>query len=174
MMYPFIVAYFFLLMRYVKHYFQSSLTISFKNRSSVAPKSSLTPVTRKVDCPYEYLLNLYGKNHFKKIFNFLTPELQTADAELYNLALEVLDTVHFGAILVDDIADESTLRKGEVAAHRIYGSSETVNRAYLVIFNAILKCQRKRPEAVPFILDCITDIHQGIFQDQSVTNKAWC
>lgn len=160
-MYPFIVAYFIILIRYVKHYWQSSVAISFK-RQPWGLKTPVTEVTRKFDCPYEYLLNAYGKNHFKKIFKFLAPDLQAIDPELFALALEVLDTVHFGAILVDDIADESTLRKGQVAAHRIFGSSETINRAYLVIFKSILKCQQRKPETIPFILDCVTDIHQGI------------
>ena len=124
---------------------------------------------RSFDCPYDYLLNIYGSQHFRKIVSFLNPGLQDQDAKLYGLVLEILDAVHFGAILVDDIADNSMLRKSEVAAHRIYGSSETINRAYLKIFDVITKCQKERPELMPFILESITEIHQGI----SVTMLNW-
>lgn len=161
-MYSFIVTYIAVFIRYLMHYLQSSVIISFKKRPTLEQKTPPVQATQTFDCPYEYLLNTYGPNHFKKIINFLNPELQVADTELYDLALEILDAVHFGAILVDDVADDSMLRKGKVAAHRIYGSSETINRAYLVIFNAIMKCQRKKPRVVPFILGCITEIHQGI------------
>lgn len=130
-------------------------------KKGCSEKSAPADSGRTFECPYDYLLNTYGPHHFKKIISFLKPNLQEEDPQLYNLVLEVMDTVHFGAILVDDVADESMLRKGKVAAHRIYGSPETINRAYLVILNAMMKCQRERPELVPFILDCITEIHQG-------------
>ncbi|KIN03252.1 hypothetical protein OIDMADRAFT_120217 [Oidiodendron maius Zn] len=77
-----------------------------------------------------------------------------------------MDAIHFGAILVDDIADGSILRKGRTAAHHIYGSSETINRAYLRIFEVVEKCRATKPEAVPFILDNLTQIHKG--QDDSL------
>ncbi|KAF1978686.1 terpenoid synthase, partial [Bimuria novae-zelandiae CBS 107.79] len=79
---------------------------------------------------------------------------------------EILDTIHFGAILVDDIADRSELRKGRVAVHHIYGSTETINRAYLVIFKTLVKCQKESPRLVPFVLEALTEIHQG--QDDSL------
>ncbi|KAF2462742.1 terpenoid synthase [Lindgomyces ingoldianus] len=121
---------------------------------------------RSFDCPYDYLLSIYGPHHFKKIIANLSPNLEHDDPHLYLLVLEVMDAIHFGAILVDDVADDSMLRKGHKSAHRIYGASETINRAYLIILNVVMKCQRERPELVPFILDCVTGIHQG--QDDSL------
>lgn len=144
------------------YHIQSLILAQFMKYFFLASRALPPPTIRKVDCPYEYLLHTYGTNHFQKIIDFLTPELRAADVELHGLVLEVLDTVHLGAILVDDVADNSMLRKGEIAAHRIYGSSETINRAYLVIFNATVKCQHRRPDMVPFIFGCIAEIHQGI------------
>lgn len=132
-----------------------------------AVKPDCRPTKRAFECPYEYLLHTYGPHHFKNIISFLRPNLKETDPQLFDLALEVLDAVHFGAILVDDVTDNSKLRKGQPAAHHIYGSSEVVNRAYLVILNAMMKCQRTRPELVPFILGCITEIHQGSFGHSS-------
>jgi geranylgeranyldiphosphate transferase len=143
-------------------YFSSLL----KNAFGSGSKALAEKAPPNFECPYDYILNIYGHHHFQRIVNYFKPKLQKKDPQLNNLILEVLDAVHFGAILVDDVADNSTLRKGQIAAHRIYGSSETINRAYLVIFRAILKCQRERPEVVPFLLDCITEIHQG--QDDSL------
>jgi hypothetical protein len=112
-------------------------------------------------CPYEYILNVYGNNHFKKIIQLLDPSLQHEDPSWYELILEIMDAIHFGAILVDDVADNSMLRKGHTAAHRIFGSSETINRAYLRIFQVIEKCRIAKPSAVSFILDNLTQIHKG-------------
>ena len=113
------------------------------------------------DCPYEYILQVYDKHHFATLVNVLNPQLGTQDPVLYQLVLDMMDAVHFGAILVDDVADNSTLRKGRLAAHKLYGSSETINRAYLRIFEIIEKCRRLRPAMIPFILQNLTEIHKG-------------
>lgn len=113
------------------------------------------------DCPYEYILGVYGRNHFENIVNNLDPDLKTRDSALFALTLEIMDAIHFGAILVDDIADNSMLRKGKPAAHLLFGSSETINRAYLRIFEVITKCVRERPSLVPFILENLSQIHKG-------------
>jgi geranylgeranyldiphosphate transferase len=112
-------------------------------------------------CPYEYIINIYGKNHFAKIVRLLDPTLEHQDPVSFALILEIMDAIHFGAILVDDVADNSMLRKGQTAAHRIYGTAETINRAYLVIFQVIEKCRIVKPSSIPFILDNLTQIHKG-------------
>lgn len=115
----------------------------------------------RVTCPYEYILQVYGRNHFAKFVDTLNPDLKLQDTVLYGLTLEVMDAIHFGAILVDDIADRSLLRKGRPAAHCLYGSSETINRAYLRILEAVLRCLAERPSLVPYILTNLTQIHSG-------------
>ncbi|ATZ50193.1 Bcpax1 [Botrytis cinerea B05.10] len=117
-------------------------------------------------CPYEYILDVYGPGHFTKILQILDPGLENNDPKWYQLILEIMDAIHFGAILVDDVADNSHLRKGRIAAHRIYGTAETINRAYLRIFEVIEKCRSAKPSAIPAILDNLTQIHKG--QDESL------
>lgn len=130
-------------------------------------KSRSLPVAfNDSNCPYEYILEVYGRNHFDNIVNNLDPELQTRDPVLFALTLEIMDAVHFGAILVDDVADNSMLRKGKPAAHVIFGSSETINRAYLRICEVIEKCVKERPSLVPFILENLRQIHKGIWLTQ--------
>ena len=113
------------------------------------------------DCPYEYILQVYGKHHFTTLVNVLNSQLKTQDPIQYQLILDIMDAVHFGAILVDDVADNSVLRKGKLAAHKVYGSSETINRAYLRIFEVIENIRRQRPAMIPFILQNLTEIHEG-------------
>lgn len=114
------------------------------------------------NCPYEYILGVYGRNHFENIVKNLDPDLQTRDLALFALTLEIMDAIHFGAILVDDVADNSMLRKGKPAAHLLFGSSETINRAYLRICEVLEKCVKERPSLVPFILENLRQIHKGI------------
>lgn len=114
-----------------------------------------------VECPYEYILQVYGRCHFKKIVNILDPTLEARDPSLFRLILELLDSVHFGAILVDDVADNSILRKGKPAAHHIYGTSETINRAYLRLSEVINICIKQRLSMIPHIFDNLTQIRKG-------------
>ena len=123
--------------------------------------SANSTVRSEVTCPYEYILRIYGSNHFSKFIDTLKPDLRIQDPVLFGLTLEVMDAIHFGAILVDDIADHSLLRKGEPCAHRLYGSSETVNRAYLRILEIINKFLVQRPSLVPYILTNLEQIHKG-------------
>lgn len=129
----------------------------------------------EVTCPYEYILRIYGPNHFSKFIDTLKPDLRLQDPVLFGLALEVMDAVHFGAILVDDIADHSLLRKGEPSAHRLYGSSETINRAYLRILEIVNKCHVQRPSLVPYILTNLEQIHKGkyCFSPQSLNPDSY-
>jgi len=114
-----------------------------------------------IECPYEYILQIYGRCHFKKLVNILDSTLETRDPSLFRLILELMDSVHFGAILVDDVADNSDLRKGKPAAHHIYGASETINRAYLRLLEAINNFTKERPSMVPYILENLAEIHEG-------------
>ena len=141
----------------VKHIWRAML-----NARTLDNKRTLTATaSREFECPYEYILQAYGRNHFSNIIDILDPQLESRDPNLFELILEILDAIHFGAILVDDVADNSLLRKGKLAAHHIYGSSETVNRAYLRILEVMEKCRQQQPLLIPFVMENLTQIHQG-------------
>jgi hypothetical protein len=139
---------------------QSSWVIT-NTKSVPLPEEQVQERIQDIPCPYEYLLHVYGNNHFRKIILLLDPDIEEREPEWFALILEIMDAIHFGAILVDDVADNSVLRKGHVAAHRIYGCSETINRAYLKIFEIVQKCNAVKPSATTFILDNLTQIHKG-------------
>lgn len=140
---------------------QPAKTVSWADESQVNGAVLAKTAREDIECPYEYILRVYGRSHFAKIVNIIDSTVKDRDPELYGLILEVMDAVHFGAILVDDVADNSILRKAKPAAHRIYGSSETINRAYLRILEVTDRCREKRPALIPFILQNLTEIHKG-------------
>lgn len=75
--------------------------------ASITEKATVLSVRQECECPYDYILQIYGSNHFTKIVNILDPQLKSEDPNLFQLILEVMDTIHFGAILVDDVADNT-------------------------------------------------------------------
>ncbi len=120
------------------------------------------------ECPYEYLVSQYGAHHFRPFVEKLRPSLSVEDPAKFELVLDIMDAVHFCAILVDDIADRSPLRKNKAAAHLLFGATETSNKAYLILTRIINRTMRERPGLVPELLKALEEIHQG--QDESL---AW-
>ena len=138
---------------------------------STTPSKAKNP--EDIRCPYEYVVSAYGRNHFKGIVQVLDPDFERRDPELYALVLEIMDKIHFGAIMVDDVADNSMLRKGVSAAHRIYGPSETINRAYLKILNTVKKFATVKPSYILLLLNNLAEIHQGMLRKPKHPPSTW-
>ena len=117
-------------------------------------------------CPYEHLVSQYGQQHFRPFVDKLRPSLSTEDPAKYALVLDIMDAVHFCAILVDDIADQSPLRKNKATAHVMFGATETANRAYLVLMRVINRAMRERHVLAAELLKGLEEMHQG--QDESL------
>ncbi|CAN0467574.1 unnamed protein product, partial [Ectocarpus sp. 12 AP-2014] len=57
-------------------------------------------------------------------------------AERIDAIKEVVGMLHNASLLVDDIEDNSKLRRGVPVAHSIYGVASTINTANYVYFQA--------------------------------------
>ena len=55
------------------------------------------------DCPYEYLLDIYGRHHFTEFVKKLSPSLKSNHPGKWEMVLEIMDGIHFCLILVDDV-----------------------------------------------------------------------
>ena len=65
------------------------------------PKIKVKPIEE--DCPYQYVLNIYGRNHFAGFVRKLSPDLEITNPKKWNMVLEIMDALHFCLILVDDV-----------------------------------------------------------------------
>lgn len=157
------------------------MSMGFIAKSSAAPKPAMPKSiqhygyckklsseqdTQNVECPYEYLVKIYGRHHFEPLVKEFQPLLKQQDPGKYDLILEIMDAVHFALILVDDISDDSYQRKNHPTAHLIYGASETANRAYLVLTSVINRALRERPVLGVELLKALENILRG--QDLSL------
>ena len=129
-------------------------------------KASLEHGTQEAGCPYEYLVEIYGRHHFEPLVEEFQPLLRQQDPAKFDLILDIMDAVHFALILVDDISDDSYQRKNHPTAHLIYGASETANRAYLVLTSVINRALRERPVLGAELLKALESILKG--QDLSL------
>ncbi|KAJ9360550.1 isoprenoid synthase domain-containing protein [Paecilomyces variotii] len=118
------------------------------------------------ECPYAYIRQAYGKHHWAPFVKKLSPNLEKEDPDKYVGVLEIMDAIHLCLMLVDDISDNSSYRKGKPAAHRIYGRSETANRAYYRVTEILNMTVQQFPTLAPFLMQNLEDILHG--QDMSL------
>ncbi|KAJ5968223.1 hypothetical protein N7501_004471 [Penicillium viridicatum] len=114
-----------------------------------------------LECPYDYLREIYGKYHWTGFVHKLSPTLQNDDPPKYRMVLEIMDAIHLCLMLVDDISDGSDYRKGRPAAHKIYGPSETANRAYYRVTQILNKTTKDFPNLAPWLMQDLQDILEG-------------
>jgi len=58
-----------------------------------------------------------------------------------NSTKEIIGDLHNASLLIDDIEDNSKLRRGQPVAHSIFGVAQVINTANYVYFLALSKCQ---------------------------------
>ncbi|OQE11234.1 hypothetical protein PENFLA_c076G01507 [Penicillium flavigenum] len=122
--------------------------------------------TTSLECPYSYIRQIYGHHHWAPFVHKLSPTLKHDDPAKYKMVLEIMDAIHLCLMLVDDISDGSDFRKGRPAAHRIYGPSETANRAYFRVTQILNQTTTGFPHLAPWLMQDLENILEG--QDLSL------
>lgn len=70
--------------------------------------------------------------------------------------------LHTASLLVDDVEDNSPLRRGFPVAHNIFGVPQTINSANYIYFRVLEEAQRLRNPAITRIfIDELLQLHRG-------------
>ncbi|EGO26372.1 hypothetical protein SERLADRAFT_447591 [Serpula lacrymans var. lacrymans S7.9] len=93
--------------------------------------------------PFSYIASNPGKKVRGKLIEAFNLWLNVPDEKL-RVIVRVVGLLHNASLLVDDIEDDSQLRRGMPVAHKIYGIPQTINTANYVYFLAYqeLACLR--------------------------------
>ena len=111
--------------------------------------------------PYNYLAAVPGKDVRGTMMNVFQDWLQI-DSEKLVLIKEIIGSLHNASLLIDDIEDNSKLRRGVPVAHAIYGIPLTINCANYVYFMALEKVQKlNNPEAMNVFVTELLNLHKG-------------
>ncbi|KAJ1493327.1 isoprenoid synthase domain-containing protein [Baffinella frigidus] len=87
--------------------------------------------------------------------------LQLSSEDL-KVITEVTQKLHNASLMIDDIEDNSKLRRGTPVAHVVYGVPQTLNTANLVYFMALSEVNALgNPRAVQVFLDEMLNLHRG-------------
>ncbi|KAK4184402.1 isoprenoid synthase domain-containing protein [Podospora australis] len=85
---------------------------------------SLVPIT----APIKYLSSLPSKGVRTMLFKALNTWLDVPPSTLTTLT-DVVNNLHTSSLMLDDIQDNSPLRRGSPSAHKIFGTGQTINSA---------------------------------------------
>ncbi|KAK8124530.1 geranylgeranyl pyrophosphate synthase [Apiospora kogelbergensis] len=95
--------------------------------------------------PYDYLAAQAGK-----------------DFQSIEIITKVVGMLHNASLLVDDVEDNSLLRRGMPVAHSIFGTAQTINTANYMYFVALQEIQKlNNPKAISIYMDELLNLHRG-------------
>lgn len=106
--------------------------------------------------PYQYIQQNPGKEVRVKLTQAFNYWMKIPNDKL-EIVSEVTQMLHNASLLIDDIEDNSKLRRGNPVAHSIYGIPQTINTANYVYFLALQKIMALEiPEATKiYMVSCI-------------------
>lgn len=111
--------------------------------------------------PYTYLLQVPGKQIRAKLTHAFNYWLDIPNDKLHSVG-EIIQMLHNSSLLIDDIQDNSILRRGIPVAHSIFGVASTINAANYVFFLALEKVLALgHPEATTVFTEQILELHRG-------------
>lgn len=111
--------------------------------------------------PYQYIQQNPGKEVRVKLTQAFNYWMKIPNDKL-EIVSEVTQMLHNASLLIDDIEDNSKLRRGNPVAHSIYGIPQTINTANYVYFLALQKIMALEiPEATKIYMEQLLILHQG-------------
>ncbi|KAL4815562.1 isoprenoid synthase domain-containing protein [Aspergillus spinulosporus] len=111
--------------------------------------------------PYDYMLQHPGKDLRRQMINAFNVWLKVPSESL-TIITKVVAMLHTASLLIDDVEDNSLLRRGIPVAHSIYGTAQTINSANYVYFLALQEVQKlKNPAAIDIYVQELLNLHRG-------------
>jgi len=111
--------------------------------------------------PLNHILKIPGKEIRTRLIQAFNLWLNIPPDVLQRIA-EIVKILHVSSLVIDDIEDNSKLRRGVPVAHSIYGLAWSLNSANYAYFQAFEKCsQFRNPEIVSAFVEEMLSLHTG-------------
>eukprot|EP01125_Pyxidicula_operculata_P017754 TRINITY_DN6259_c0_g1_i1.p1 TRINITY_DN6259_c0_g1~~TRINITY_DN6259_c0_g1_i1.p1 ORF type:complete len:301 (+),score=47.82 TRINITY_DN6259_c0_g1_i1:1-903(+) len=111
--------------------------------------------------PFEYISQNQGKGVRHKLMLAFNEWLKIDETTLDNLS-ELIAILHNASLMIDDIEDNSRLRRGAPVCHNVFGVPSTINTANYMYFLAMVRVHNTgSPEATKVFLEELLNLHRG-------------
>ncbi|RKO85719.1 geranylgeranyl diphosphate synthase 1, isoform CRA_a [Blyttiomyces helicus] len=124
--------------------------------------------------PYQYLRDHPGKEIRTRLVAAFGLWMSVPQDALDTIR-EVVEMLHTASLLIDDVEDDSDLRRGVPVAHKIYGIPLTINCANYVYFLALQKVMTlESPTAIAVFTEELLQLHRGQGMDIHWRDSVTC
>lgn len=112
--------------------------------------------------PFDYINSEPGKEFRTQLLNAFNIWLEVPYESIQCIA-NVVRMLHNASLLIDDIQDNSTLRRGRPVAHSVFGVAQTINSANFVYFLALEELQKLKSyrKAIGIFTTEMLSLHRG-------------
>ncbi|XP_071496478.1 geranylgeranyl pyrophosphate synthase-like [Diadema antillarum] len=111
--------------------------------------------------PYNYIAQIPGKQIRTKLSRAFNYWMNIPEERVTKIG-EVIQMLHNASLLIDDIEDNSKLRRGIPVAHCIYGIAQTINSANYMYFLGLKEVMNfDHPDAMKIFTEQLVLLHQG-------------
>ncbi|OQR98843.1 geranylgeranyl pyrophosphate synthetase [Achlya hypogyna] len=124
--------------------------------------------------PWYYIRAMPGKN-IRGIMVDAFQQWLDIPPEKVTTIKDIIGTLHDASLLIDDIEDNSELRRGQPVAHAIFGIPSTINCANFAFFLALEQCNGLgNSRAMDIYIREMINLHRGQGQDILWRDTATC
>ncbi|OHE95567.1 polyprenyl synthetase [Colletotrichum orchidophilum] len=111
--------------------------------------------------PFDYLYTHPGKDFRAQLIQAFNVWLEVPQDSI-DVITNVVGMLHTASLLIDDVEDSSSLRRGLPVAHNIFGVAQTINSANYIYFCALQELQRlKNPKTISIFAEELVHLHRG-------------
>jgi len=115
----------------------------------------------KLLAPYHYIASVPGKDVRGKLIDCFNLWLKVPEESVSEVK-DIIGDLHNASLLIDDIEDNSKLRRGVPVAHSIFGVAPVINTANYVYFLALERChQLGNDSAMKVFVSEMINLHKG-------------
>lgn len=112
--------------------------------------------------PYRYINSVPGKDVRGKLIDCFQLWFDVPDTDILEEIKSIIADLHNASLLIDDIEDNSKLRRGVPVAHHIFGVAPVINAANYVYFLALERCAGLGNEkAMKVFVSEMLNLHRG-------------
>nr|USS30769.1 BFT [Nectria nigrescens] len=129
-------------------------------KSQVSQVWSLHQYEEMILQPPKYLEMMPSKEVRNAVIDGLETWYHVSEKSLAAIR-EIVNLLHSSSLMLDDVEDNSRLRRGFPATHIIFGVSQTINSANLLIMKALKAAETLSPLAVRILIERLIDGHIG-------------
>mmetsp|Transcript_15517 Transcript_15517/g.33811 ORF Transcript_15517/g.33811 Transcript_15517/m.33811 type:complete len:342 (+) Transcript_15517:153-1178(+) len=126
--------------------------------------------------PFRYVNSVPGKNVRGKLIDCFQLWFSVESNQILDDIKEIIGDLHNASLMIDDIEDNSKLRRGIPVTHSIFGVPATINTANYVYFLALEKVHNKlnNDKATNVFVHELLNLHRGQGYDIQWRDKVKC